>query len=76
MQENQIVSFTDMNYSKLGEYIVLVEDVLNLYRQKEEIFEGLKSGSKSGSTYREDVRQLDAQIETKMQRIKCLNKEG
>ena len=64
-----------MNYRKVGEFIVLVDDVLNLYKQKEEILERTLNSSRSEGTFIENVRQLDVQIETKMRRIKSLQKE-
>ena len=65
-----------MNYRKVGEFIVLVDDVLNLYKQKEEILNETLNSSRSEGTSIENVRQLDVQIETKMRRIKSLSEEN
>ena len=66
-----------MNTKQLGEYIVLVDEVLNLHHEKEDLLQKVISnyGTYPVDGYMKNVRQLDGLIESKMQRIKILKDE-
>lgn len=66
-----------MNNNQLGEYLVLVDEVLNLHHQKKDLLHKIISnyGTYPVDEYMKDVWELDGLIESKMQRMKGLKEE-